>query len=108
MFETLPIREKPATKALEPGELYSTNTVKVYQAKMNKLANETGIDTVEKLLIPTNQQKIVKYIDALPGSNYIHRVIYSAVFYSIGPKQGTKEIKILYDAFKKYKVPDGS
>lgn len=106
MFEKLPVREKPVDKASEAGELYSANTVKVYQANMNKLSKATGFETVKDLLIPGNQQKIVKYLDSLPGNNYTHRVAYSAVFYSIGPKQSTKDIKPLYDAFQKWKKPE--
>jgi len=106
MFEKLPVREKPSDKASEPGELYSENTVKVYQSNMNKLSQETGISTVKDLLLPGNQLKTVKYIDSLPGNNYKHRVAYSAVFYSIGPQSNTKSIKPLYDAFQKWKKPE--
>lgn len=105
MFEQLPIKEKPVEKAIEPGELYSKNTVKVYQTNLNKLSVATGISTVEQLLDKTNQKKIVEYIDNMSGNYYNKRVAYSSVFYALGflPKN---EIITLFNGFKKWKKID--
>ena len=105
MFEKLPIKEKPIDKTGEPGEMYSKNTVKVYQTYMNKLANATGITTIADLSKSKNQKQIVQFIDSQTGDNWSHRVAYSAVFYSLG-HQPKKDIKILYNGFQKWKKPE--
>jgi hypothetical protein len=105
MFDTLPLNEKPPSKAEEPGELYSKNTVKVYQSALNKLSDETGFTTAEQLLEKKNQKKIVEYIAKMTGNYYKKRVVYSAVFYAIGfrPK---KDILTLFKGFEQWKKPD--
>jgi uncharacterized protein (DUF1697 family) len=107
MFDRLTVREKPADKALEPGEMYSPNTIRIYQSALNQMAKATDVDTVEKLRQSKNQKKAVAYVDKLTGNNHKHRVVYSAMFYALEAKT-KQEIKVLFDGFQKYKIPDGS
>lgn len=105
MFDRLDVKEKPVNKAEEPGEMYSKNTVKVYQSALNKLADSLNITTVDALLDKQNQKKIVKHINDMTGNYYKKRVMYSAIFYALGyrPK---KDIMILFKGFEKWKKPD--
>jgi len=107
VFEALPIKEKPKQKAEKDGELYSVSTVKIYQSALNQLAKATDIESVSDLMKKTNHKKVVKYIDELPGDYHKKRVVYSSVFYALG-FQPENKISILFEGFKKYKVPDPS
>jgi len=99
---TLPENHQPINK--KTGDALSANTVKIYKAKLNKLAKQ-GYADVETVL--AKQEEIVAAMNKeIPGDTkadrYKKRVFLSAIFFALGSKT-VDQIPHLYAAFQKAK-----